>query len=183
MVYSTAAMGTNRIHDKAAASSILMSIGIVSMQLEKNTTECPSGTDIWLVLMKAFHAMETVAEAAICETGLGNSDFRVLEALLHKGGMAVNELGPKVFLTPGSISVAVERLHAHGLVTRTEDRRDRRVRRVDLTTQGRKLIEAAFRQHAERINALAEPLEPKARRKLVEALKVLGKNAARVSRQ
>jgi hypothetical protein len=43
----------------------------------------------------------------IGRTELGDSDFRVLEALLHKGPLPVNTLGPKVWLTPGSISVAV----------------------------------------------------------------------------
>jgi hypothetical protein len=33
-------------------------------------------------------------------SGLGDSDFRVLEALLHKGPLPVDTIGPKVFLTP-----------------------------------------------------------------------------------
>jgi len=57
------------------------------------------------------------------ETGLGLSDFAVLEALLHKGPLPVNVIGPKVNLTPGSISVAVERLVAKGLVSRAESSR------------------------------------------------------------
>jgi hypothetical protein len=39
---------------------------------------------------------------------LGDSDFRVL-SLLHKGPLPVNT-SPEVWLTPGSISVAVDRL-------------------------------------------------------------------------
>jgi hypothetical protein len=41
------------------------------------------------------------------EEGLGESDFRVLEVLLHKGPMPVNAIGPKVYLNPGSVSVGV----------------------------------------------------------------------------
>jgi MarR family transcriptional regulator, 2-MHQ and catechol-resistance regulon repressor len=66
------------------------------------------------------------------KSGLGDSDFRVLEVLLHKGPLPVNVIGPKVNLTPGSISVAVERLVAKGLVSRIECSEDRRVRFVDL---------------------------------------------------
>jgi MarR family 2-MHQ and catechol resistance regulon transcriptional repressor len=159
-----------------------MSIGSVTMQNTKKSQERASGTEIWLVLMKAFHALEGYAAATIAKTGLGNSDFRVLEALLHKGPMAVNEIGPRVFLTPGSISVAVERLVEQGLVTRTEDTLDRRVRRVELTAKGRKLIEVAFREHAMRLDELAEVLEPKDRRRLADSLKVLGKAAARAAK-
>jgi MarR family 2-MHQ and catechol resistance regulon transcriptional repressor len=42
---------------------------------------------------------------------LGESDFRVLEVLLHKGPMPVNAIGPKVYLNLGSVSVAVDRLY------------------------------------------------------------------------
>lgn len=34
-------------------------------------------------------------------------DFRVLAVLLNKGPLRANTIGPKVHLTPGSISVAV----------------------------------------------------------------------------
>src|ERR1700738_1583242 len=88
-----------------------------------------SGVHVWLVLAKAFHALGVHAEESLkfSRTGLGDSDFRVLEVLLHKGPLPVNTIGPKVWLTPGSISVAVDRLEKKGLVKRknTEDRRVR----------------------------------------------------------
>ena len=75
---------------------------------------------VWLVMMKAMRALTRYAAAGIEETGLGLSDFGVLEALLHKGPLPVNPIGPIVDLTPGSISVAVDRLFAKGLVSRVE---------------------------------------------------------------
>jgi len=76
-----------------------------------------SGVDVWLVLMKAYHALAARVEESLnlSETGLGDSDFRVLEALLSKGPLPVNTIGPKVWLTPGSISVAVDRLEKEKL--------------------------------------------------------------------
>src|SRR6476660_1361546 len=94
----------------------------------------------WLVLGKAFHAMTKFATAGIQESGLGESDFRVLEVLLHKGPLPVNVIGPKVFLTPGSISTAVDRLFSRRLVSREESPEDRRIRVVALTESGRALI-------------------------------------------
>jgi hypothetical protein len=41
---------------------------------------------------------------------LGDSDFRVLEVLLHKGPLPVNTIGPIVDLTPGSISSGIPAL-------------------------------------------------------------------------
>src|SRR5260370_27358401 len=103
---------------------------------------------VWLVMMKAMRALTRYAAAGIEETGLGDSDFGVLEVLLHKGSLPVNTIGPIVDLTPGSISIAVDRLVARGLVSRVESTKDRRVRIVTLTSRGRDLIVTAFRKHA-----------------------------------
>jgi hypothetical protein len=40
-------------------------------------------------------------------TGLGLSDFGVVEALLHKGPLPVNTIGPIVDLTPGSMRIGL----------------------------------------------------------------------------
>lgn len=137
-----------------------------------------SGVHIWLVMMKAFHAVGGAAAKMLRKNGLGESDFRVLEVLLHKGPMPVNAIGPKVFLTPGSISTAVERLHERGLVSRVDCPSDRRIRTVDLTPEGRKLIQCAFGAHAKHMEQLAESLSPTERAELIKSLKKLGKTAA-----
>jgi len=137
-----------------------------------------SGVHLWLILLKAFHAIGAWTAPDLRGRDLGDSDFRVLEVLLHKGAMAVNEIGPKVFLTPGSISVAVDRLYEKGLVSRVEGETDRRVRVVDLTTKGRKLIGCVFGAHAQRLEELVQVLCPSERVQLAEALKKLGKRAA-----
>jgi MarR family transcriptional regulator, 2-MHQ and catechol-resistance regulon repressor len=139
------------------------------------------GVHIWLVMMKAFHAVHSYAAHSFQSHGLGDSDLRVLEVLLHKGPLPVNTIGPKVFLTPGSISTAVDRLYEKGLVTRTEMGTDRRVRVVDLTPKGRNLITSIFSVHAKDMEKLAEILMPVERAQLVDALKKLGKHAAEVA--
>src|SRR5438094_8748787 len=117
---------------------------------QKRTTpgQDSSGVHVWLVFMKAFQALFPHAAQSIERTKLGDSDFRILEVLLHKGPLAVNTIGPKVWLTPGSISVAVDRLVKKGLVARKERTNDRRVRQVELTAKGRALITGGFREHA-----------------------------------
>src|SRR5436190_6647551 len=101
----------------------------------------------WLVMMKAMQAITRYAVADLEKSGLGDSDFRVLEVLLHKGPLPVNVIGPKVNLTPGSISVAVDRLLARGLVSRAESSQDRRVRIVALTPRGKAVITPIFKEH------------------------------------
>src|ERR1700745_4150888 len=112
------------------------------------------------------------------ETGLGLSDFGVLEGLLNKGPSPVNTIGPIVDLTPGSISIAVDRLFAKGLVTRVESTEDRRVRIIALTPRGKDLIVPAFRKHSGQMKRVFSELSAEELRSLEVALKKLGKRAA-----
>jgi MarR family 2-MHQ and catechol resistance regulon transcriptional repressor len=133
---------------------------------------------VWLVMMKAMRALTRYAAAGIEETGLGLSDFGVLEILLHKGPLPVNTIGPIVDLTPGSISIAVDRLVAKGLVSRVESAEDRRVRIVAHTPRGKGLIVPAFRKHAGQMKRVFSELSAEELRVLEEALKKAGKRAA-----
>ena len=133
---------------------------------------------VWLVMIKAMHALTRYAAAGIEGTGLGNSDFRVLEVLLHKGPLPVNTIGPIVNLTPGSISIAVERLVEKGLVSRVESAEDRRVRMVALTPTGKNLIVAAFQKHAAQMRRVFSELSAEELRDFEMALKRIGKRAA-----
>ena len=133
---------------------------------------------VWLVMMKAMRALTRYAAAGIEETGLGLSDFGVLEALLHKGPLPVNTIGPIVDLTPGSISIAVDRLFAKGLVSRVESGEDRRVRIVALTPRGKDLIASAFRKHSGQMKRVFSELSPEELRGLEAALKKVGKRSA-----
>lgn len=136
-----------------------------------------SGVHVWLVFMKAFHALAAYAEESLnlSESGLGSSDFRVLEVLLHKGPLPVNTIGPKVWLTPGSISVAVDRLEKKALVKR-KNTDDRRVRLVELTAKGRALISKISREHAAAMEKAASVLSNEERLMLLRLLKKLGKS-------
>ena len=54
---------------------------------------------LWLVTLKAIRALTRYAAAGIEQTGLGLSDFGVLEVLLRRGPLPVNTIGPIVDLT------------------------------------------------------------------------------------
>ena len=51
------------------------------------------GTHVFLVVWKAYRALLADAEASIKRINLCDSDFRVLEALLHKGPLPVPSPG------------------------------------------------------------------------------------------
>jgi MarR family transcriptional regulator, 2-MHQ and catechol-resistance regulon repressor len=141
-----------------------------------------SGVHVFLVLWKASRAVQAYAEQSISELEMCGSDFAVLEALLHKGPLPVNEIGKKVLLTSGSITVAVDRLETKGLVERRASGTDRRARIVHLTKDGRKLITRAFAEHAADMERLASCSLTRAEREtLIRLLKQIGFEAAGAS--
>ena len=138
-----------------------------------------NGVHVFLVLWKAAHAAEGYAEKSILELEMCGSDFAVLEALMHKGPLPVNEIGKKVLLTSGSITVAVDRLETRGLVERRAHGTDRRARVVHLTKAGRKLITRVYADHAADMERLASASLTRAeRRTLISLLKKIGYEAA-----
>jgi MarR family transcriptional regulator, 2-MHQ and catechol-resistance regulon repressor len=132
-------------------------------------------THVYLVLWKAYRAMFAKFDESRKVLGLGDSDFRVLEVLLHKGSLPVNVIGEKVELTTGSITTAVDRMEAKWLVVRKNDPEDRRVRVVELTPKGRRLIEKAYARHEIIMEKAMKYLSREDRAVLVDLLKRLGK--------
>ena len=143
-----------------------------------------SGVHLWLVLWKASRAVEAYAEKSITDLEMCGSDFAVLEALLHKGPLPVNEIGKKVLLTSGSITVAVDRLEQRALVERRAHGTDRRARIVHLTREGKKLITRVYSQHATDLEGLAySSLTANERATLIRLLKKIGYEALKFSKR
>ena len=135
------------------------------------------GVHVWLILMKAYGAIEAVAAKSIADSNLGTSDFQILEILLHKGALPVNTIGRKIMLTSGSISTAVDRLEKRKLVRRDPSVDDARVIYVSLTGTGHALIQRIFSRHAQRMEDVFGPLSDEERLLLEELLKNVGKHA------
>jgi len=138
-----------------------------------------SGVHVFLVLWKAASAVQAYAAKSVSKLEMCGSDFAVLEALLHKGPLPVNEIGKKVLLTSGSITAAVDRLETKGLVERRAHGTDRRARIVHLTKEGRKVITVAYAEHAADMERLASASLTRVERKtLISLLKKIGYEAA-----
>ncbi len=136
-----------------------------------------SGIHLWLVLWKATRSLEAHAQRSIRGFDMCQSDFGVLEALLHRGPLSVKELGAKVLLTSGSMTAALDRLTARGLVTRQDDAHDRRSRIIHLTDAGRELIERMFAEHRDAMEQAVAGFPVEERLTLIESLRRLGRSA------
>ena len=135
------------------------------------------GIHTWLVLMKAHRALKRHAERNIQALDMCLSDFAILEALLHKGPQSVRELGRRIDLTSGSMTTAIDRLEARGLVTRADHATDRRAWVIHLTPKGRTLISKVFAGHEQAMERAMRGLSNSERATLTDLLRRLGTTA------
>jgi DNA-binding MarR family transcriptional regulator len=82
------------------------------------------------------------------------SQLKILILLARLGGTSGQELARRTGVSLGTLTGIIDRLVAQGMVTRREDPRDRRVRRLELTPEGSELINgviAAGEAHQEQL--------------------------------
>jgi MarR family 2-MHQ and catechol resistance regulon transcriptional repressor len=139
-----------------------------------------TGTYLRLIFGKANKAIELVDRKSITGNGLNISDFNILEALYHKGPMAINTIGEKVLLTSGSMTAAANRLESKGLLERVRDPLDGRCFYLHLTKTGLQLIRGVYQRHSENLDKIFECLDENERKELVRLLKKLGHHALQV---
>ena len=133
-----------------------------------------SAARVWVVLARAYGSMAAFVEERIAAEEIGLSDFMVLEALLHKGPLTMSAIGEKVLLANASMTSAIDRLEEKALVTRKNSAEDRRIRLVELTARGRRLIGAIYRRHEQELESLMSMLPATERTCLYQGLKKIG---------
>ena len=110
--------------------------------------------------------------------GITESQFGVLEALLHLGPMSLGHLCQKILRSGSNLTTVVDNLERDGLVTRVRDENDRRVQIVGLTDSGRALIEEALPAHVCRVARLMSVLTPEEQGELGRICRKLGSAAS-----
>ena len=130
----------------------------------------------YVKLLRASRAVLARIEPRLSAAGLTPTQFGVLEAILHRGPLSQRELSRKVLTSAGNMTDLCDKLITRGLVRR--DRRDGRSVLVDLTPEGRTLIEGLFPCHAQDIQAAFGALSPAELAELDRLLRKLGHGAA-----
>lgn len=117
--------------------------GAVSKRSKQVTPE-----QLWIALAHCYRAMSSLIERSFLSSGLGLTDFMVLEGLLHKGSMTITEIQASALLATGSMTAVVDRLESKGLIVRTLSKSDRRARVLQLTGPGKAVITLAYQGHS-----------------------------------
>jgi MarR family transcriptional regulator, 2-MHQ and catechol-resistance regulon repressor len=135
---------------------------------------------LWVVLSRAHAAIEAHARADFNRRGLSPGEFGALEVLHHKGPLLLGELQRKILVSSGGITYVIDRLEEKGLVSRKPSPTDRRASFAELTVQGRALMEELFPLHQAVIERAMSGLPDAEKEDLAEALKRIGRHAARL---
>lgn len=132
----------------------------------------------FIKLMRAADTVLAVSRRIYAEAGLTDSQFGVLEALLHLGPLTPGELGKKILKSAGNLTLVIDNLVKHDLIERRESREDRRQRPVSLTAKGRELIQNLFPQHVSQIVRVMSALAEHEQDQLSDLLRKLGKHSS-----
>lgn len=138
---------------------------------------------LWVVLARAFDAVERHSRASIARFDLGTTEFGVLEVLYHKGRLPVCEVQRRILIESGSTTYVVDKLVERGLVRRVASAGDRRQRPLALTPRGRRLMDRIFPPHASTMRRAVAGLSPRQQRQALGLLRTLGLAAAGTSRK
>ncbi len=106
------------------------------------------------------------------EIGLSAAQFDIMRMLWQRDGLTLGDLSRLCCCAPANVTGLADRLEKKGLLRRAADAKDRRVSRIFLTEDGRKLREPTARV-IEKYLALFQVLSTDELRKLVDTLKTL----------
>ena len=101
--------------------------------------------------------------------------------LLYAGSRTVTSLGEELDLTASAITQLANRLQESGLVLRVEDREDRRVRHLALTSHARDLMRQRQDRRVRRMQDVLEKLSSEDQQRIVDSLNLLLKAAGDIT--
>jgi MarR family 2-MHQ and catechol resistance regulon transcriptional repressor len=107
--------------------------------------------NVYIKLIRAAESLSSRIHAAAVEKELTVSQFGILEALYHLGPLCQKDLAQKLLKSGGNITMVVDNLEKQGFVQRERSTKDRRYFTINLTRQGKALIEKLFPKHVDAI--------------------------------
>lgn len=116
----------------------------------------------WTNLIKLSARIVALSDGALRRhSGITGRDYELLHHLSGSdGGLRLSGLAELIDDTSSCITHRVNRLKAAGLVDKTTDPSDQRARIVELTPQGRDLLERAALPHVQRVRRwIIDPLD------------------------
>ena len=129
---------------------------------------------MWVKLARASTTFGRLTGRDIEQHGLTQPQFGVLEMLGHLGPLTIGDIGKRMLVTGGCVTVILDNLEKEGQVERLRSSEDRRVIKVQLTDKGESTFNTVFRKHADRVAELSSVLSEEEQIQLSTLLRKLG---------
>jgi DNA-binding MarR family transcriptional regulator len=94
-------------------------------------------------LRRSIKAINEYSRNAEKETGLTGPQLWAIKIVACSAPIKVSDLARRMYLHPATVVGILDRLESKGLVQRTRSTEDRRVVEIDLTAQGRVVVDQA----------------------------------------
>ncbi len=107
------------------------------------------------------------------QNGLSVTQIGALFQIRHRGSSTVSEIGDELEISGPAASQLLERLVQQGLVARSEDPSDRRLKQVTLTRQGEAILREGIQARQKWLEALAERMPPHEQEQVIAAINIL----------
>lgn len=159
--------------DEERAKVGLVEEGAMATHYQGSPTE-QEALNAFIALMRAYNALAAINSARFARLDLTESQFGVLEALLHLGPLCQSDLARKILKSSGNMTLVIDNLEKRGLVRRERDAHDRRYITVHLTATGESLIADVFPEHAAHLTRLLNVLSSEEQRQLRALCRKLG---------
>ncbi len=101
--------------------------------------------------------------------------YRTLVVLAYGGSTRLADLASTLSVSPSTATRMCDRLVRKGLATRTRDEIDRREVKLDVTEEGRQLVQKIMERRREEVGAILGAIPPASRRQLVSSLEMLAR--------
>ncbi len=109
----------------------------------------------------------------IKENDLSMSQMGALMSIHRSGVCSVSDIGDELGITSAAASQMVERLVRQGLIERTENPGDRRVKQIMLTDKGHQVVQGSFQACHAWLGELVASFTPAEREQAHAALRLL----------
>jgi MarR family 2-MHQ and catechol resistance regulon transcriptional repressor len=140
----------------------------------KGTKKETESLDAFIKLNRASETVLGNTKSIFSKEGLTESQFSVLEVLYHCGDQSQLDIGKKILKTRGNITFVIRNLEKNGYIVRRKTDADKRFYSVNLTKNGRDVIEKIFPDHVRQIVSKMSILSSNEQQELGRLCKKLG---------
>jgi len=137
----------------------------------KKTTEALNS---YIKLIRSAESLSSKINLKLSEYGLTESQFGVLDALLHLGPMKHKEIGKKILKSGGNITMVINNLERRELVQRKRGEQDKRQFIIHLTSKGKNKIVETLPHISKSIKKRFEILNKEEQKELQRLCKMVG---------